>query len=124
MILEINFLQLFSHLIRVLVKACPLKKVVLLGDVSQLPSIAPGNFMTDLFRSLRQESFVVELRTNHRSESSLIFNNAHRICQGKMPLFDRYNAHTNCFFGIGYISNKLKYPNDCMIHRVFSSNFF
>ena len=83
------FLQLFSHLIRILIKACPLKKVVLLGDVNQLPSIAPGNFMSDLFRSLMAESFVVQLTTNHRSESSLIFENAERICRGKMPLFDR-----------------------------------
>ena len=85
------FLQLFAHLIRVLIRACPLKKVVLLGDVNQLPSIAPGNFMSDLFRSLMAESFVVQLKTNHRSESSLIFENADRICRGKLPLFDRYN---------------------------------
>ena len=49
--------------------------------------------MSDLFRSLMAESFVVQLKTNHRSESSLIFENADRICRGKLPLFDRYNEN-------------------------------
>ena len=45
--------------------------------------------MSDLYRSLEAESFVVQLKTNHRSEGSLIFENADRICRRNMPQFDR-----------------------------------
>ena len=69
---------LFSSLIECLQKASCLTKVVLLGDVLQLPSIDPGNFMEDLFNAFRPEGLALELETNHRSEGSLIFENARR----------------------------------------------
>ena len=63
-------------------------KVVLLGDHLQLPSVDPGNFMEDLYVAMRPQEFVVNLRTNHRSEGSLIFENATKISQRQMPIFD------------------------------------
>ena len=42
----------FSFLIELLLHKAQLRKVVLLGDVRQLPSIEPGNFLTDTFSSL------------------------------------------------------------------------
>ena len=69
---------LFSSLIECLQKASRLTKVILLGDVLQLPSIDPGNFMEDLFNAFRPEGLALELETNHRSEGSLIFENAKR----------------------------------------------
>ena len=69
---------LFSSLIECLQKASCLTKIVLLGDVLQLPSIDPGNFMEDLFNAFRPEGLAIELETNHRSEGSLIFENARR----------------------------------------------
>ena len=69
---------LFSSLIECLQKASCLTKIVLLGDVLQLPSIDPGNFMEDLFNAFRPEGLALELETNHRSEGSLIFENARR----------------------------------------------
>ena len=42
----------FSFLIELLQENAKLRKVILLGDVRQLPSIEPGNFLTDTFNSL------------------------------------------------------------------------
>ncbi len=81
--------ELFSTLMRYLQRACKnLKKIVLLGDIHQLPSIDPGNFMADLHRALLPHGCVTELKTNHRSEGSLIFDNAKGILKGQMPKFD------------------------------------
>ena len=70
--------ELLSGLLDCLNKASRLEKLVLLGDVLQLPSIDPGNMMEDLFNAIRPDGFAVELITNHRSEGFLIFNNARR----------------------------------------------
>ncbi|KAH0616654.1 hypothetical protein JD844_027937 [Phrynosoma platyrhinos] len=58
-------------------------------DIRQLPSIEPGNMMADIFASLRSRGWSTELRTNHRSESQLIVDNATRISQQKYPVFDQ-----------------------------------
>ena len=71
-------LELFASLIKCLQQASRITKIVLLGDVLQLPSIDPGNFMEDMFNAFRPEGFAVELETNHRSEGTLIFENARR----------------------------------------------
>lgn len=72
-----------------LIRSSKLKKIVLLGDIHQLPSIDPGNFMQDLFNALQKFDLTVELETNHRSEGSLLFENAGRIANKQMPIFDR-----------------------------------
>ncbi|ESO84829.1 hypothetical protein LOTGIDRAFT_236059 [Lottia gigantea] len=65
-----------------------LKKVILLGDVRQLPSVEPGNFLADIFRVLYPIGCCMELRTNHRAESELIVNNASKISLMKLPQYD------------------------------------
>ena len=81
--------ELFSTLMRYLPMAWRnFKKIVLLGDIHQLPSIDPGNFMADLHKALLSHGCVTELKTNHRSEGSLIFDNAKAILKGQMPKFD------------------------------------
>ena len=85
----------FSTLLDILLNHAKLQKVVLLGDVNQLPSIEPGNFMSDIFQSLERMGCSIVLRTNHRSESQLIVDNASLIAQMKMPLF---NPHENFHF--------------------------
>jgi hypothetical protein len=45
--------------------------------------------MSDLFRALKKAAAVIELTTNHRSEGSLIFENAHRISKQQDPVFDK-----------------------------------
>jgi hypothetical protein len=45
--------------------------------------------MSDIFLSLKKADSVVELTTNHRSEGSLIFENAHRVSCQREPVFDK-----------------------------------
>ena len=53
-----------------------IQKLVLLGDILQLPSIEPGNFLTDVFYAMDAIGCSVFLRTNHRSDGELITANA------------------------------------------------
>jgi exodeoxyribonuclease V alpha subunit len=69
-----------------LLKAVPDRAVlILVGDAYQLPSVGPGQVLSDLIQS--REIPVVELNQIFRqAEGSLIVVNAHRIHQGEMPL--------------------------------------
>ena len=59
-------------------------RLVLVGDVDQLPSVGPGRVLADLIRSDAVE--VVRLTEIFRQASrSLIVVNAHRVNEGKMP---------------------------------------
>ncbi|XP_062619654.1 DNA helicase B-like isoform X2 [Saccostrea cucullata] len=78
----------FHSLFKMLVREANLRRIVLLGDVRQLPSIEPGNFLSDMFNGLQNLGCAVELRTNHRSESQLIIDNATRISEQRSPIFD------------------------------------
>ena len=77
----------FSHLIQLLIKHAQLRRIVLLGDVRQLPSIEPGNFLDDTFRSLERLGCGLELRNNHRAESQIIVDNATKISKKIYPEF-------------------------------------
>nr|KAG5699388.1 hypothetical protein BaRGS_008296 [Batillaria attramentaria] len=81
-------LRLVATLLNILVEHSQLRKVILLGDVRQLPSIDAGNFLSDVFLTFKERGLSVELSTNHRSESELIVSNATRISQRHVPLFD------------------------------------
>ncbi len=69
-----------------LFKAVPLNAVmILVGDVHQLPSVGPGNVLSDIIAS--QAVPVVALNQIFRQASrSRIIVNAHRINQGILPL--------------------------------------
>ncbi len=59
-------------------------RLVLVGDVDQLPSVGPGRVLDDLIRSLRAP--VVRLREIFRQAGrSMIVVNAHRILAGELP---------------------------------------
>ncbi|XP_075065584.1 DNA helicase B [Mixophyes fleayi] len=79
---------IFSAVLKLLYKHARLAKLVILGDVRQLPSIEPGNFLADMFAALTRMNWTVELRTNHRAESQLIVDNATRISQQNNVDFD------------------------------------
>jgi exodeoxyribonuclease V alpha subunit len=72
------------YLAKALLSALPNKtRLVLVGDVYQLPSVGPGNVLRDLIRG--GEIPVVELSQIHRqSEDSWISRNAHAVKNGKM----------------------------------------
>jgi len=81
-------IEIFHLLLKYVLEGACLAKLVLLGDHLQLPSVDPGNFMEDLYLALKPRGFTVNLTTNHRSERNIIFENATRISQQQMPVFD------------------------------------
>ncbi|XP_069485832.1 DNA helicase B [Ambystoma mexicanum] len=80
--------QIFSSVLKLLCEYAKLAKLVILGDVRQLPSIEPGNMLGDVFQSANDIHWAIELRTNHRAESQLIIDNATRISEQRFAHFD------------------------------------
>ncbi|RXM97990.1 DNA helicase B [Acipenser ruthenus] len=73
--------QILNYVFKRLMKEAQLRKVIILGDVRQLPSIQPGNALSDMFEGLCKKGWTIELTTNHRSESHLIVRNATKISE-------------------------------------------
>ncbi|XP_060067497.1 DNA helicase B-like [Ylistrum balloti] len=81
--------HIFATLLDILLRNSNLQRIILLGDVRQLPSVQPGNFLEDIFNTFNwNPGCSIELKTNHRSESELIVNNATKISCKQMPKFD------------------------------------
>ena len=78
-----------------LLKAVPDSAVlILVGDIFQLPSVGPGNVLSDFIQSQRVP--VVQLDQIFRQgEGSLIVVNAHRIHQGDMPILLKEDVGKN-----------------------------
>ncbi|MGY8822866.1 MAG: SF1B family DNA helicase RecD2 [Candidatus Latescibacterota bacterium] len=85
-------------LMNALLRALPdAARLVLVGDVDQLPSVGPGNVLRDIIDS--GEVPIVRLTQIFRqAEESHIITNAHRINEGEMPILD--NKKTADFFFI------------------------
>ncbi|XP_004429552.1 PREDICTED: DNA helicase B [Ceratotherium simum simum] len=79
---------IFKSVLKLLCEHSKLSKLIILGDIRQLPSIEPGNLLTDLFETLKPRNCAIELKTNHRAESELIVDNATRISRRQFPKFD------------------------------------
>ncbi|MBS0651008.1 MAG: ATP-dependent RecD-like DNA helicase [Verrucomicrobia bacterium] len=73
--------QLMSHLL----KAVPSEaRLILIGDIDQLPSVGPGSVLKDLIQSNRLP--VSQLKKIFRQAAgSQIITNAHRINEGQFP---------------------------------------
>jgi exodeoxyribonuclease V alpha subunit len=70
-----------------LIDAVPMTGVlVLFGDVFQLPSIGPGNVLSDMITSARAPTFYLK-KIFRQAHKSPIVSNAHRIRQGEFPVF-------------------------------------
>ena len=82
-------ITVFSNVLHALLYQGKLKKLVLLGDYRQLPSVEPGNLLSDLYKVFKQYGWSIELTQNHRAESELIVNNATEISNQRMPIFDK-----------------------------------
>ncbi|XP_072002762.1 DNA helicase B isoform X2 [Engystomops pustulosus] len=82
--------RMFSAVLKLLYSYGKLAKLVILGDVRQLPSIEPGNLLADVFAALSRLNWAIELKTNHRAESQLIVDNATRISHQFDVEFDAY----------------------------------
>ena len=72
-------------LFQALLAACrPHCRFVLVGDADQLPSVGPGNILSEILRA----DVLPTVRLDHifrQAEKSLIVRNAHRIVAGQMP---------------------------------------
>ncbi len=71
--------------------------IVFIGDVDQLPSVGPGNFLADMLSSGK----MAHTRLVHifrQAENSLIVANAHRINTGMMPVLNLPNCKRDFFF--------------------------
>jgi len=81
-----------------LLKAVPATaRVLLVGDVDQLPSVGAGDVLRDIIRSGRVP--VARLTAIFRqAEGSGIIQNAHRIIHGQMPIFNKNVAEGGDFF--------------------------
>ncbi len=81
-----------------LLKAIPLDaSVVFVGDVDQLPSVGPGNFLRDLIDS--GIAPVVRLTEIFRqAKNSFIITNAHRVNEGQMPVLETPAQQSDFFF--------------------------
>ena len=83
-------------LMNALLRALPdMARLILVGDVDQLPSVGPGNVLRDIIDS--GEVPVVRLTQIFRqAEESHIVHNAHRINDGQMPIID--NGSSSDFY--------------------------
>jgi len=78
-------LLLFFQLLRALPDKA---RLVLCGDIDQLPSVGAGRVLQDIIESSRVQ--VVRLQTIFRqAKESLIVKNAHRINQGQLPQVEK-----------------------------------
>lgn len=77
-----------THLMNSLLRAvAPGTRLILVGDVDQLPSVGPGNILKDIISS--DTIPVVRLLEIFRQASeSTIITNAHRINTGQYPMLD------------------------------------
>lgn len=74
--------ELFSSLL----DALPLgARLILVGDADQLPSVGPGNVLTDIISSDRLP-VVCLTEIFRQAQKSLVVMNAHRIISGEMPI--------------------------------------
>lgn len=63
-------------------------RLIIVGDVDQLPSVGPGNVLKDFIES----GYIKTIRLKEifrQGKESLIVVNAHRINEGKMPLLNQ-----------------------------------
>ncbi len=75
----------------------PETKIIFVGDIDQLPSVGPGNVLSDIIGSGTVP--VIELKRIYRQESeSLIIYNAHKVRDGQFPFIGK--PKNNDFFFI------------------------
>lgn len=85
-----------TYLMSSLLKAIPQHaKVILIGDIYQLPSIGPGNVLKDILGSQRVCTVTLH-QIFRQSEGSQIIINAHRIQEGQFPYL--YGPKNRDFF--------------------------
>ncbi|WP_369024266.1 ATP-dependent RecD-like DNA helicase [Mycoplasmopsis synoviae] len=81
-----EFSMVNTYIFNLLIRACPnLIKLVLVGDVDQLPAIGPGNLLSDIVESKLFNVFYLD--KYFRSDSIEIFNHFNSIKTNSPPNF-------------------------------------
>ena len=70
-------------------------RLIMVGDVNQLPSVGPGQVLSDLIKSGAFQTVVLEKIFRQAKESDIVLN-AHRIHAGEDPVLD--NKSRDFFF--------------------------
>lgn len=93
---EMSMVDVF--LFAALLKAIPVgSRVILVGDMNQLPSVGPGNIFKDLIECGYFATSVLE-KIHRQSENSRIIVNAHMVNRGEVPTIDNNAEGTDFFF--------------------------
>ncbi|CAM2753824.1 ATP-dependent RecD-like DNA helicase [Hathewaya histolytica] len=98
-------------------------RVIIVGDVDQLPSVGPGNVLRDLIESKSVK--VVRLKEIFRQgKESMIVVNAHKINNGEMPIINKKN-NDFYFLRCGEMENVIKTILDLISERLpkFNENW-
>lgn len=91
---EMSMVDIF--LFQSLLKAVPVgTRLIMVGDVNQLPSVGPGQVLSDLIKSGAFQTVVLEKIFRQAKESDIVLN-AHRIHAGEDPILD--NKSRDFFF--------------------------
>ena len=73
--------KLFQSLLAALKHGC---RIIMVGDADQLPSVGPGNILSEVIRSGVVPT-VCLTRIFRQQNQSMIVENAHRIVHGLVP---------------------------------------
>lgn len=102
--LEIDFLiideasMIDVFLALAIIKAVPLTAhIVFIGDVHQLPSVGPGNFLHDMIKSGKVATTMLS-HIFRQAQNSMIVTNAYKINQGLMPSTDLPDCKKDFYF--------------------------
>ncbi len=91
---EMSMVDIF--LFQSLLKAVPVgARLIMVGDVNQLPSVGPGQVLADLIKSRAFQTVTLEKIFRQAQESDIVLN-AHRIHAGEPPVLD--NKSRDFFF--------------------------
>lgn len=91
---EMSMVDIF--LFQSLLKAIPVgTRLIMVGDVNQLPSVGPGQVLADLMKSHAFQTVTLEKIFRQAQESDIVLN-AHRIHAGEDPVLD--NKSRDFFF--------------------------
>ena len=80
-------IHLMNSLLKAVVPGC---RLVLVGDVNQLPSVGAGNVLKDIIKSKRYQVVMLDHIFRQAQESAIVIN-AHKINGGEIPLLDNKN---------------------------------
>lgn len=79
---------LMNNLLKALTKGT---RLILVGDIDQLPSVGAGNVLKDIIESDTIPTITLD-KIFRQSEDSFIIKNAHIINNGKMPIYNQKNS--------------------------------